>query len=299
VAAMRRAARTGTNLDGMRRWRYVGYAPAPERGKRPKQDAVVSLTAGGRQARQVWDDLAGTAGGEIEGRWRDRLGGPTVDGLRAALAGVVAELDPRLPDCLPILGYGMPSLIDPGAPPAAGDGAGVASLPLWALLSRALLGFATEFEDGPGPSLAISANLLRVLTEEGVRVRDLPALSGVSKESLAMAVGAAATAGLVAEGPDPAGSRFRVVRLTTAGARAQRAYPGRVMAVEDDWRSRFGDARVAALRDALEPLAAGDPPPLFAGLTPYPDGWRARVPPRAVLPHYPMVLHRGGYPDGA
>jgi methyltransferase (TIGR00027 family) len=301
VAAMVRAARTRTNLDGMRRWRYVRYAPAPERGKRPRQDAVVSLTAGGRRARQVWDGLAATAAGEIEGRWRDRLGGPALDGLRAALAGVVAELDPRLPDCLPILGYGMPSLIDTGAPPATGadGGAGVASLPLWALLSRALLGFATEFEDGAGPSLAISANLLRVLTEDGVRVRDLPALSGVSKESLAMAAGAAATAGLVEEGPDPAGSRFRVARLTPAGARAQRAYSGRVMAVEDGWRSRFGDAGVAALRDALEPLAAGDPPPLFAGLTPYPDGWRARVPSRTVLPHYPMVLHRGGYPDGA
>ena len=49
----------------------------------------------------------------------------------------------------------------------------------------------------------------------------------------------------------------------------------------------------------LEPLAAGDPPPLLAGLEPYPDNWRARVKPPLVLPHYPMTLHRGGYPDGA
>lgn len=56
---------------------------------------------------------------------------------------------------------------------------------------------------------------------------------------------------------------------------------------------------MTALRQALEPLAAGDPPPLFAGLEPYPDGWRAQSPPPAILPHYPMTLHRGGYPDGA
>ena len=292
VAALRQRARTGTNLDGMRRWRYVTYTPDPGRGKRPKPDAVVRLTAWGQQARRVWDGLDA----EIEGRWRDRFGGAAVDGLRAALAGVVAGVDPRLPDCLPILGYGLYSRVDSGAEPAGDD---VASLPLWALLSRALLAFATEFEDESGRSLAISANLLRVLTEDGVRRRDVPALAGVSKESVAMAVGAAAANGLVAEGPDPAGSRFKVVRLTPTGARTQRAYHDLVAEIEDRWASRFGASRVAALRAALEPLAAGDPPPLFAGLTPCPDGWRARVPPRTVLPHYPMTLHRGGYPDGS
>ena len=80
---------------------------------------------------------------------------------------------------------------------------------------------------------------------------------------------------------------------------ARQAYSGLTAAIEDRWRSRFGADRVAAPRDALEPLAAGDPAPLFGGLTPYPEGWRARVRPPAVLPHYPMLLHRGAYPDGA
>ena len=49
---------------------------------------------------------------------------------------------------------------------------------------------------------------------------------------------------------------------------------------------------------------------LSEGLHPYPDGWRARKryveqtnavidDPTGRLPHYPMVLHRGGWPDGA
>ncbi len=49
---------------------------------------------------------------------------------------------------------------------------------------------------------------------------------------------------------------------------------------------------------------------IAAGLVPHPDGWRAHPPyrarteamisdPAAALPHYPMVSHRGGYPDGS
>jgi methyltransferase (TIGR00027 family) len=292
VAGMREAARTGANLGGMLRWRYVTYTPDPGGSKPPRPDAIVRLTAGGRRARDVWNGVPA----EIEQRWRDRFGTPAVDGLRAALAAVVAELDPRLPHCLPILHPGLFS--EPDLP----DGATApdpATLPLWALLSKTLLAFATEWEDESGRSLAISANLLRVLTEDGVRSRDVPALAGISKPAVAFTMGPATKQGLVAEGPDPAGSRWKLTRLTSSGARAQRAYGDLTAAVEDRWRSRFGADRVAALRDALEPLALGDPPPLFGGIAPYEDGWRAQVKAPAVLPHYPMVLHRGGYPDGA
>jgi len=52
-----------------------------------------------------------------------------------------------------------------------------------------------------------------------------------------------------------------------------------------------------ALRVAASP--DGGPCPLLAGLEPYPDNWRAAVPAPVMLPHYPMVLPRGGYPDGS
>jgi len=55
------------------------------------------------------------------------------------------------------------------------------------------------------------------------------------------------------------------------------------------------------LRAALEPLV-GDgtlaSSPLAAGLAPEPGNWRASVKAPETLPHYPMVLHRGGFPDG-
>ena len=72
--------------------------------------------------------------------------------------------------------------------------------------------------------------------------------------------------------------------------------------IERRWREEFGAEVVDGLRGALEELAVGDGdgrPRLFAGLQPYPDGWRASVRRPRTLPHYPMVLHRGGYPDGS
>jgi hypothetical protein len=175
----------------------------------------------------------------------------------------------------------------------------IGHLPLWALLSRPLRAFAEQYEAGPGPSLAISANVLRVLTDAGVRTRDIPALAGVSRESVAMAAGVMRKSGLATEDPDPAGGRFKVTRLTARGVALRDEYPALAADIERDWRARFGDATVTALRLGLEPLAAGDPPRLFAGLEPYPEGWRARRAAPATLPHYPMTLHRGGYPDGS
>jgi methyltransferase (TIGR00027 family) len=297
VAELRRRARTGTNLDGMRRWGYVGYTPDPGRGKRPRPDAIIAPTEAGRRAREVWQ----AATEETEARWRARFGPAAIDRLRAALAAVVEGLDPALPDCLPILGHGLRSKFEPAEPAGVqpAEPQDVAGLPLWALLSKPLLAFALEYERAPGPSIAVGANVLRVITPAGVRTRDLPAAAGISKESVAMAVGLLTETGLATEGRDPGGSRFKVIRLTDAGRAARDEYFARVAAVEDGWRARLGPDRVTALRAALAPLATGDPAPLFAALEPGQDNWRARAKPPLVLPHYPMTLHRGGYPDGA
>jgi methyltransferase (TIGR00027 family) len=302
IAGLRARARTGTNLDGMRRWGYVTFSPEPARGKRPDPDAVIRPTDRGRAARDDWEQVLP----DIEARWRGRLGGAGYDALRAALVDTVERLDPALPDCLPILGYGLRTRRDPeragrraAGPGDAAPAEPVAGLPLWALLSRPLVAFARQYEEGPGPSLAVSADVLRLLADDGVLVKDIPALSGVSKEAVAMAMTALRQSRLVTEGPDPAGGRFRVARLTARGAAARDQYPARTADIEADWRDRYGEGPVTVLRQALQPLAAGDPPPLFAALDPYPDNWRAQVRPPRVLPHYPMTLHRGGYPDGS
>jgi hypothetical protein len=183
---------------------------------------------------------------------------------------------------------------------AAGyDGTAPEAMPLSALLSRVLLSFAVEYEREAGLSLAVAANVLRVLGTDGTRLRDLPALTGTSKESVRWALGILTRGGLAAEEPDPAASRGNVARLTPRGLDAQCLYHELTSELERRWHARFTPAVTVALRASLEPLAAGQPPPLSGGLEPYPDNWRASVRRPDVLPHFPMVLHRGGYPDGS
>ena len=298
VGELETRARTGTNLDGMRRWGYItidGTARKIHKG-RPGPDAVLRATAAGLRAREVWLPLPSL----IEQRWRERFGTGQVDRLRGSLMTVVSRLDPGLPDCLPILGAALLSRgPDPALPQA--DHVDLAGLPLSALLSRVLLSFALEYEHETGLSLAISANVLRILGTDGTRLRDLPPLTGTSKEAVSWAVGILIRAHLAAEEPDPAASRGKIARLTPRGLQAQRLYHEFVGTIEQRWRERFTGGAIDAVRTSLEALAAapdGEPPPLFGGLEPYPDNWRAAVRRLATLPHYPMVLHRGGYPDG-
>jgi methyltransferase (TIGR00027 family) len=297
VGDLEARARTGTNLDGMRRWGYItidGTARKVHSG-RPGPGAVLRATAAGLRAREIWRPLPDL----IEQRWHQRFGADQLGRLRGPLTGMVGLLDPGLPDCLPILGAALLSQgPDPRLPPRP-DGTAPEAMPLPALLSRVLLSFAVEYEREAGLSLAVAANVLRVLGTDGTRLRDLPALTGTSKESARWALGILTRGDLVAEEPDPAASRGRVARLTPRGLDAQRLYHELTGEIERRWHDRFTPAVTTALRASLEPLAAGQPAPLFGGLEPYPDNWRALVRRPDVLPHFPMVLHRGGYPDGS
>jgi DNA-binding MarR family transcriptional regulator len=272
-----------TNLGGLQRWGYISIDPA---------DQTVRLKPGGRRAQQVWRPLAG----EIEQRWRERFGDAAIDELRRALSSVA---DSALPAYLPVLRYadGMRAGHVRGAPGAVAED-------LAALLSQPLLSFTLEYEDESDLSLAMSADVVRVLSADGVPVRDLPALSGVSKEAITAAVGFLQGNGYALVEPE-SDSRAKLVRLTERGLAAQAQHARLAKAVERRWRKRLaGDF------DRLsKALISGRQ--LALGLRPYPDGWRAaRNPyrartqavladPASALPRYPMVLHRGGYPDGS
>jgi DNA-binding MarR family transcriptional regulator len=161
-----------------------------------------------------------------------------------------------------------------------------------------LLAFAIEFEQEAPVSLAISANVLRVLDERGVRVRDLPGLSGVSKEGISMAMGILAKRGVAVSGPATDGGRGQVATLTPRGRSVQNKCRERLTEIEHRWQARFGGETVATLREALEQLVSGPGSRLSEGLEPPPGGWRAAGRAKATLPQYPMVLHGVGFPDG-
>ncbi|HEY1242852.1 MAG TPA: MarR family winged helix-turn-helix transcriptional regulator [Bryobacteraceae bacterium] len=293
VAELEELARTKTNLNGMERWGYIAVE-----AKGPSRDSIVRATAMGRQAREVWEPLPAA----IEERWRKRFGTDEVTELRKPLAEIVDQIPFDLPDCLPILGNGLFSRERvPVRPVSRGSKQTASNLALPVLLSQVLLEFAIEFEKDSDLSLAITADVVRVLHEAGVRVRDLPLLGGVSKEAVSMAMGVLEKLRLAVVEAGPAGRRAKLARLTASGREIQDRYPRLVGAIEKRWDERFGQNTMAALRDALERLEVepGATSPLLRGLEPYADCWRASVQRPARLPHYPMVLHRGGFPDGS
>jgi methyltransferase (TIGR00027 family) len=299
-----------TNLAGLERWGYVAVGPDPadRRPAPPRRDHVVRPTQWGRRAQQIWAPLAGVIGE----RWRERFGADAVGGLAGALRAITDPSGGAWPPFLPVSGVHPPG---PGRErPAVSPEHRVASTDLPALMARTLMSFRAEFEPGSAVSLPVSANVLRVLSAGGVALRDVPRRAGISKEAVSVSGGWLERHGYVVNEPDPAGGRGRHLRLTPRGEQAQDDYHRRADQIGDGWRARSGDSVIDGLAAALRALYAhpdGQEHPLIAGgLVPYPDGWRAHPPyqrlteamiadPAGALPHYPMVTHRGGYPDGS
>jgi hypothetical protein len=138
----------------------------------------------------------------------------------------------------------------------------------------------------------MAADVLRVIGPDRVRMRELPMLSGVSRQAVAMAVNYLVRRGFAQRLVGP------VVELTPQGLDALEAYWKRANALND------GELR-AALEAVLSQTAA-----LSVGFQPPEGCWRLEkayltqtrrlvANPRAALPWQPMVLHRGGWPDGA
>ena len=311
AAAGLRRARVLSNLGGMERWRYIFVGPAqadlPLSEKRDgwgsarglRSDWIVRPTAAGRATQEIRPALFG----EIEQRWEQRFATGRVGDLRSSLRAIVGRLDVELPQYVPIV--------------ASTDGmvAAVVTRPrsatavpsqLTALLAQTLLAYTLDFEERSELSLALSANVVRVLGEDATPVRDIPAAAGVSKEATAMALRYLAKTRFTAiEGSTASTSR---AYLTSKGHEAQARQPSVHAQVENAWSARFGVDEVRALRRSLDGIL--EHPILAAGLRPHADGWRATGPylartdallanPREALPHYPLVLHRGGWPDGS
>lgn len=258
----------------------------------------LSLTSAGLKAQGIWTPLTD----EVEERWTDRFGPAAEDALRTALMDVVARLDMDPPDYLPV---GEPRL--PSRRVLEGD----ARLPLTALLSKVLLALALDFDDqsdlslgvytsGAGSRLPICANVLRLIDTDGVAVAKIPQLSGVAKMSIDNWIGSLDKLGYVEVATDSS-RRRRVARLTPKGLRVRDAYLQWTDSLEGRWPDPASSAVIGRLRRAAEAIV-GDPGPgslLWKGMEPYPDGWRSQVAPRQVLPHFPAVSHRGGFPDGS
>jgi hypothetical protein len=303
---LRRLARTETNLHGMQRWGYIYLSPDPNdpRPKPPKADWMVHSTPGGRHAQQIWRSLLPI----IEERWRQRFGSEAIDQIRQSLIQIASQLQPNLPDCLPIVGYGLFSCLlaekskKASQSIAKTDDSDFHGLPLPALLSRVLLAWALEFELESAVSLAISANVLRVVDQKPTPIRDLPRLTGVSAELVAVSTDWLARHGFAVIQTAPPPDRGKQIRLNEMGLIAQEHARQLFLNIEKAWQSRFGGDAVTSLRTRLTLIVkdgSAANSPLWKGIEPYPDGWRSKLQKPDILVHYPMISHRGGFPDGS
>jgi DNA-binding MarR family transcriptional regulator len=290
-------ARARTNLHGMRRWGCIKLTANPVPGKTKGSKWIVRPTPAGLAVQKIWRPIFNT----MESRWEDRFGKPEVKQLQQSMAKIEKQFDIYLPDCLPILGYGLTSSGHRYGPKAAKERID-RELQIPVLLARILLAFAIAFEKKSELSLAMSANVVRVLGRKGLRLRDIPQLSGVSKAAVAMALSYLTKRGFTAIEKDPSAARGKIIRLTRKGLDPQNHYHARIGEIETAWKTRFGKSAMSELREAVQAIveeAKAGPSPLFLGLEPYPDNWPSSLPKLQVLPHLPMVLHRGGYPDGS
>lgn len=273
---------------GMRRWGYVTYEPdiAGSKPRKRDADALVRPTPTGRRAREQW----AAAFDAVATRWNAR----GLDNLHRALIPVVTSIDRALPEYFPTHGADLrfPPI---GAPVSRQPD----SLGLLGLLAQALMNITIDFDAAAMVPLCVAQNMLRPLGDEPVLVRDLPAVTGVAKKAWDAGVPLGERLGVWLVEPAASG-RGRQVRLSDAGAAVRDTFEPALRAVESDWASRCG-ASLAKVRAELERFVGDGSTraPLFAGLEPYPDGWRARTAAIVTVPHHPVVSHRGGYPDGS
>jgi hypothetical protein len=315
VAQLRERARMGTNLPGMRRWGYLRVHPVPKRPGAITDAMVLRPTRRGAAAAAVWAQLPDV----IEARWRERLGADAHDRLRAALTAITASEQTELPDYLPIIGHGL--FADPERevagraarssgrgpvaqrPPRGAQEAGAdTGLPLVSLLARVLLVLVRDYERDTKLSLAVQLNGLAALPPEGVPRRELPARTGLTADGVDRVLSVLQRAGCATEEPSPGRARNRQIRPTARGERSRDAGAARLSKVEDRFGERYGKGRATELRRALAPLGDGTragSAVLFSGLQAPPGSWRAELPPPERLPRFPLVTHRGGFPDGA
>jgi predicted transcriptional regulator len=176
-------------------------------------------------------------------------------------------------------------------------------------LSHVLLALTLDYESGSQLSLPLVADVLVHLGERDMPVTELVAASGVSKVAINALLGFLQRRGL---GVVSSQERRRFVRLTSTGMEAREQHLYTLDGQPKRHRERYGaavDELSAAALAILEAREADDTPRLAEGLRSLPGSWRAwpryRVQTEAFvadpwrLPAQPMVLHRGGYPDGS
>jgi hypothetical protein len=156
--------------------------------------------------------------------------------------------------------------------------------PVFAMLAQLLIAYTYDFDAAleraigrtdageKPPSLAMWANVLQFVGDEGVDLATLSTLSGIAKPSIKSMVSCLERHRWISI--DEKGA----ARLTALGTKAKRAWKTTLDAVEREWEAKLGTQTMETLRATLE---------------------SAKSQLDRDLPQYPMPApHRGAFPTG-
>lgn len=92
--------------------------------------------------------------------------------------------------------------------------------------------------------------------ENGSRLTDLAERANMTKQSVGEVTSDLEQRGYLERVADPSDGRAKIIRLTGQGREAYAMGRQLIDEVEREWAERYGEERVAALRDALEAATA-------------------------------------------
>jgi DNA-binding MarR family transcriptional regulator len=91
---------------------------------------------------------------------------------------------------------------------------------------------------------------------EGSRLTELAERANMTKQSVGEVTSDLERRGYIERAPDPLDGRAKIIHLTARGLEAQGAGRAIIDELEREWAERYGEERIAALRDALEAVTA-------------------------------------------
>jgi DNA-binding MarR family transcriptional regulator len=94
------------------------------------------------------------------------------------------------------------------------------------------------------------------IAPDGSRLTDLAERARMTKQSVGEVASDLEKRGYLERVPDPLDGRAKIIRLTERGRDAQALGRSFIEDIEAEWGDRYGAERVAALREALELIAA-------------------------------------------
>jgi len=111
-------------------------------------------------------------------------------------------------------------------------------------------------EAGYGDIRPTHGCVFRFVHEDGMRLTELAAFAGMTKQSIGEIVDDLADRGYVERFPDPDDRRAKLIRLTAKGEEAQAIGRSLFAKLERRLAERHGADRVAEMRELLEEIAA-------------------------------------------